>query len=846
MVAAVALVSASGASTAKTDKIARIDVSSRSAIVHYLRSIHVNPKGLVIQRGVHNYAGARCPGKRWTCTRTTHPVVQVARAGGKNVFRCSAARCAVVQVAAAAAKPNKATCVRTSGLGASCSITQSTAAAAPDGNNSAMIYENAGKKLTGLTQSASYTASIKQQATGAAASNTACVDQEINIDGSTNTSGKKGAAILVTLEAHQSVSITQDSLSGGNSANQSWDGTSLTCTGSAVTQKQTLTSTATGSGQIKQNENDAISACGDGVAGDNSNMCLDIEQNRSLGFKCTTSPSLSCPATGANSAVFDQESSLSAVANTPAGSVTQTQSSPDTSGFNGGLVGTINQDSTGVSTASATQDETQCEDAAPSVLAPAPGGCISGLGSGDFNGAYQLTQNQYGPEGVWKFRQSARGHRLYGHVDKGLGTATQTGNDLDTFKIVQTSKQDNDQGSNGSTSNQTNNVEGDCSTPGNCTDTQNININGTQSTNTQSGSDVNTSTNCIGSSCTSTCNNTSCTTFTQSGAQLTATDTEIKEFGYGGMRGDTGGGPTGDGTGSIAVSGITGPVSKALLFWNGPTDSNNANSNATVSFGGQSITGANIGTAASNCWGAANGEPYTNSQSYEADVTTLVGAGLTSGSGTFDLADFIKRDESNNIIADINGVSLIVFYNDGNAANWRNVVLWSGNDSNVADENDTPDSWSETLTGVPWPGSGSASLDFIVGDGQNFGGDSTDDGAISVNATQIVPEGGIFQGAITPAGPADASGNLWDVKSFSLPSSFLSTLTTGSNTLQVTAPYVNDCLSLVAVAANMPASAPPPVLLAPIAPVQKQARSPISQAPVAVSAFGGGGLIRRK
>ena len=96
IVAAVALVAASGATTTKSHTIARIDVSSRAAIVHYLRSNHVNPKGLVIQRGRHNYAGARCPGKRWTCTHTTHTVVQIAAAGGKNMFSCLAARCAVV------------------------------------------------------------------------------------------------------------------------------------------------------------------------------------------------------------------------------------------------------------------------------------------------------------------------------------------------------------------------------------------------------------------------------------------------------------------------------------------------------------------------------------------------------------------------------------------------------------------------------------------------------------------------------------------------------------------------------------------------------------------------------
>jgi hypothetical protein len=54
-------------------------------------------------------------------------------------------------------------------------------------------------------------------------------------------------------------------------------------------------------------------------------------------------------------------------------------------------------------------------------------------------------------------------------------------------------------------------------------------------------------------------------------------------------------------------------------------------------------------------------------------------------------------------------------------------------------------------------------------------------------------------------------------------------------------------LSLVAVAANMPASAPPTVLQAPIAPVQKQAATPTSQAPAAASAFGGsGGLVSPK
>jgi hypothetical protein len=801
IVAAVALVSASGASAAKAHNIARIDVSSRSAIVNYLRSIHVNPKGFVVQRGLRNYAGPRCPGTRWSCTRTTHPVVQVAPAGGKNRFSCATARCAVVQVAAASAptKGNVATCIKTTGLGQSCTIKQSS-----PGGNAAGVYED-NTKTSGLTQTASFSASITQ--TASSGDNTACVHQVITMDGSTNLSGKKASPIVVSLEAHQALTITQDSTSGHNYATHEAAPTTVYpdfCTGARLNQTQALTSTAGGSGasQVTQNEN---------LPNTGPNMSLDIEQNQ---HSANGSPF----STG-NDATFTQTNNLSAVAYTPAtGSVSQTQSSTG-----GGILAKVNQDANGVSNADAKQVETQCEDAYAQTSIPTTGCSTT---EHDAPTLAMLTQNQFGP------------------VEKAPGDSSQTGNasctpSCNSFVVNQSSQQDSDAGSN-----QTNKVSGGFSTTGSGTVTQTTIVNGTPDTNTQSGSNVDTSTNCTGSSCTTTCSDTSCTTFTQNGAQLTATDTEVKEFGYGGMRAFTGpGNPTGDGTGSIAVSGITGPVSKALLYWNGPTSSDDPNSNADVSFADTPITGANIGTASSNCWGAANGGPYTNSQSYVADVTSLVGEGLTGGSGTFDLANFIKTDVSSNVVADINGVALVVFYNDGNAANWRNVVLWSGNDSNVAFGSD-PAGWDETLTGVPWPGSGSATLDFIVGDGQNFGGDGTDDGAISVNGSQIVPAAGTFQGASTPAGPASASGDLWDVRSISLPSSLL---TTGSNSLDVTSPLVNDCLSLVAVAANMPASAPPVVLEAPIAPVQKKPASTLRHAPAAVPSYGaGGGLISQK
>jgi hypothetical protein len=507
LVAAVALVSVSGAGTSKAQKVARIDVSTRAAVVHYLRSIHVNARGAVIERGARNYAGAHCPGTRWTCASTRHTVVQIAKRGGQNRFVCRSSRCAVVQIAgashgvyiagrrlastAAPSKSNKAVCIRTTGLGASCSITQKNATA----DNQAFVYEDAGK-VAGLTQSALYTAAITQTAMGASSSNTACVHQFINIDGSTTASGKKGSPVTVTLEAHQSVTIKQDVAgSGSNNAINGATSSSLgACDVSPLTQSQTLMSKATGSGSITQNEDAAFSACGDGVPGDYANMCLDIEQNQGTGRGV---------ASGANNATFTQTSTQSAIANTPAGPVSQTQSSICANNPNapadclvpGGLVGTVNQDSTGVSTASATQNETQCEDAATSSLIM----CHTAPGDNDFDGSYQLTQNQFGPVGVGKLRNRHRGRQLYAHL-KGLGTSTQTGgNTGDLFTISQTSTQDDDQGS-GST--QKNFGQADCSTSGNCTVDQSTTVDGSKTTNTQTGQNVSAQTTCSGSVCT--------------------------------------------------------------------------------------------------------------------------------------------------------------------------------------------------------------------------------------------------------------------------------------------------------------------------------------------------------
>jgi hypothetical protein len=716
-----------GAGAARTPAKQAVNLSTKAAVKQYLRSIHVNPRGVVIQRGLRNYAGSSCPGAGWTCTSTSHPVVQVASTGGSNVFQCASSSCAVVQTAAAPLATNTAKCIKTTGISQSCSITQTSATK----NNEAIVVQTA-KKTSGLTQSASQTAQITQTATGGidvANSNTACVLQTTTIDGSTV--AKKGMPVTVTLDAHQSISIKQDSRFGGNTVkNAAEDGT---CAGDTLTQDQKITSKASGSGAITQNENTAASG---------PNMLIDIEQNKSPGFES---------ATGQNTSAFSQTSTLAAAAGTTAPSpptgflVTQAQS---TSG--GGLQANVDQFSHGLSMSTATQSESQCEHAEASAT---PAACDV------------VTHPQSPPDYTFKQTQ-------YGPV---RCCSEQADNEDDAFTINQTSVQSNDSGQN-----QTNSLEADCSTSGTCTATQNTDINGTPSSNTQTGSDVSIATTCSsGSGCT--------TTNDQSATSVSNTD--VAEFGFGGMRGD--------GTGTITVGGVSGTVTKALLYWNGPTNSTVPTANAAVTFKGIPITGTNIGFASSNCWSPT----FANSQSYRADVTSLV-----TGNGTYSLANFTKPD------ADINGVALIVFYDNGDTADDRNVVLFNGNDSNFASTFD-PQGWDETIPNVPYPGSGSASLDFVVSDGQT----ATDD-ALVLNGNTLVPTGGIFQGT-TLGGSFDANGSLWDVKSFDI----TSFLTQPSNDLHLTTGLATDCLSLVVAAANVPASAP--IILSPLAAVLQRSQA---------------------
>ncbi len=258
----------------------------------------------------------------------------------------------------------------------------------------------------------------------------------------------------------------------------------------------------------------------------------------------------------------------------------------------------------------------------------------------------------------------------------------------------------------------------------------------------------------------------------------TVTNTDYAVFGAGGMRGV--------GTGSIVVSGLSGTVTQAYLFWHGPTN-DSGDSNALVTFNGSAVTGVNIGNSAPNCWS------FANSKAYRADVTALV-----SGNASYALANFRKGST-----ADINGVSLVIFYNDGNAANNRDVVIFNGNDSNTPNSFDAL-GWNASLAGINYS-SGTVNMFMIVSDGQAFPDDE-----FRINGTTLLPAGGSnWEGNTVPdqGTAASTNGGLWDQKIFNI----TSLVSPGLNTItiQPTA-YQNDCLSMIAAIFDLPAGAAPP------------------------------------
>lgn len=267
------------------------------------------------------------------------------------------------------------------------------------------------------------------------------------------------------------------------------------------------------------------------------------------------------------------------------------------------------------------------------------------------------------------------------------------------------------------------------------------------------------------------------------GFRETIRGTDYTTAGVGGLRNT--------GRGTITLRGMTGAVTRAWLYWAGPSNATNSDANASITFDGRALIGQPIGTTSDNCWG------YWRSFAYRADVTEIVAA---RRNGAYLLAGMMKQGTNVNA----NGASLLVFHDDGITNNNRDIVLYDGNDSNAPNVYDALD-WNVNLRNIRYT-NGLAKIQLHVSDGQSYR-----DAAVLLNGRILASAGGIFSGVTCPSannGPLN-NGNLWDIKNWDV-TRFLGP---GTNYLRLNHGYLNtagDCLSLIVAVINLPAGAAPP------------------------------------
>jgi hypothetical protein len=350
-IAAAAVLIASAGARTQPVTVPGIDMSTRAGVVQYLILHGISPKGIVIQRGAHNYAGPSCPGVRWTCTTAKH-VVQINfptnNPGNTNQFRCTPSTdsgpndCTIVQ--SSSGTDNNATCVEKIGdpTGTqNCDIYQLNTT----GANNATVHQQIAQ--TGVVlgpgdlskQDATQDTEIAQWADGG--SNNAQVNQDLK---ESQSASLKTGSITQQQDGHQTTAVSQHTgLLGNNTAK--------------VLQSLQLKASGTGGTAITQNQDT------DSSAGPNTSAAIYQNSDQD-----NTNPPTS---SGRNNAYVVQSNDLNA-SGSKTGSLTQTQ------GASGdGLFGHADQRSTGVSTTQANQNEHQS------------------LGASQVSGT--LTQTQYGP-----------------------------------------------------------------------------------------------------------------------------------------------------------------------------------------------------------------------------------------------------------------------------------------------------------------------------------------------------------------------------------------------------------------------------------------------------------------
>ncbi|HYC00694.1 MAG TPA: hypothetical protein VEC57_16280 [Candidatus Limnocylindrales bacterium] len=255
-------------------------------------------------------------------------------------------------------------------------------------------------------------------------------------------------------------------------------------------------------------------------------------------------------------------------------------------------------------------------------------------------------------------------------------------------------------------------------------------------------------------------------------------------------------GGVGDGPADITVSGLTGNVRKAFLYWHGVDLTGSGGDGIydaqNVTLDGEEVTGQSLGDASTNCWGSGS------SRAFFADVTDIV-----DGNGTYTFLPELKTGH------DTNGATLVVLFNDGNGSNNRDLVFFEGNDSDAGGSVGDPTGWQATLNDINY-GGGSVLAQLHVADGQAFGpGDdnpvtfTSAEGMVTINDTA-----NLFDGNSVPDAGNDraSNGSLWDLHTFDITGAFNEP---GTYSLSLAQTYINDCHSLVVTMIDLAAGAAP-------------------------------------
>jgi hypothetical protein len=85
---ALVFASSVGAAARSVSTIHAADLSTSEGVAAYLTSKGMSAKGFVVQRGQLNYAGPKCPGREWNCTKKTKVVQISSGRHGKNRLEC--------------------------------------------------------------------------------------------------------------------------------------------------------------------------------------------------------------------------------------------------------------------------------------------------------------------------------------------------------------------------------------------------------------------------------------------------------------------------------------------------------------------------------------------------------------------------------------------------------------------------------------------------------------------------------------------------------------------------------------------------------------------------------------